>query len=184
MAAPLSLRRAFAASLSALALAFAAAAPAQTVLRTVPSSDLKILDPIWTTANITRNHGFMIYDTLFGMDEQGVIKPQMVDKYTASADNKVWTFTLRPGLKFHDGAPVTSQDVIASLARWAKRDTLGQKMYEVLDSITAQGPNGFRMTFKQPFGVVLDALGKPSRWCPSSCPSAWPTRPPTSRSMT
>src|SRR5689334_19873321 len=130
MATPLSLRRVFAVTLSALALTFSAATSADTVLRTVPSSDLKILDPIWTTANITRNHGFMIYDTLFGMDEKGAIKPQMVDKYTASPDNKVWTFTLRPGLKFHDGAPVTSQDVIASLARWAKRDTLGQKMYE------------------------------------------------------
>lgn len=170
MATPLSLRRAFAVTLSALALTFTAAASADTVLRTVPSSDLKILDPIWTTANITRNHGFMIYDTLFGMDEKGVIKPQMVDKYTASPDNKVWTFTLRPGLKFHDGAPVTSQDVIASLARWGKRDTLGQKMYEAMDSITAEGPNTFRMNFKQPFGVVLDALGKPNPLVPFIMP--------------
>ena len=170
MAISLSLRRAFAAALPALALAFSATASADTVLRTVPSSDLKILDPIWTTANITRNHGFMIYDTLFGMDEKGAIKPQMVDKYTTSPDNKVWTFTLRPGLKFHDGAPVTSQDVIASLARWAKRDTLGQKMYEAMDSITAEGPNGFRMTFKQPFGVVLDALGKPNPLVPFIMP--------------
>jgi len=170
MAISLSLRRAFAAALPALALAFSATASADTVLRTVPSSDLKILDPIWTTANITRNHGFMIYDTLFGMDEKGAIKPQMVDKYTTSPDNKVWTFTLRPGLKFHDGAPVTSQDVIASLARWAKRDTLGQKMYEAMDSITAEGPNAFRMTFKQPFGVVLDALGKPNPLVPFIMP--------------
>ena len=96
MATTLSLRRMLAAPVFALALIAAAAAPAQTVLRTVPSSDLKILDPIWTTAYITRNHAFMIYDTLFGMDEKGAIKPQMVDKYTASADNKVWTFTLRP----------------------------------------------------------------------------------------
>jgi len=162
MAIPLSPRRAFAAALPALCLAFSVTASADTVLRTVPSSDLKILDPIWTTSNSTRNHGLMIYDTLFGMDEKGAIKPQMVEKYTASADNKVWTFTLRPGLKFHDGAPVTSQDVIASLARWAKRDALGQKMYESMDSITAEGPDGFRMSFKQPFGVVLDALGKPS----------------------
>lgn len=170
MAISLSLRRAFAAALPALALAFSATASADTVLRTVPSSDLKILDPIWTTANITRNHGFMIYDTLFGMDEKGAIKPQMVDKYTTSPDNKVWTFTLRPGLKFHDGAPVTSQDVIASLARWAKRDTLGQKMYEAMDSIAAEGPNAFRMTFKQPFGVVLDALGKPNPLVPFIMP--------------
>ncbi len=170
MAIQLSLRRAFAVTLSTLALTVSASASSETVLRTVPSSDLKILDPIWTTANITRNHGFMIYDTLFGMDEKGVIRPQMVEKYTASVDNKVWTFTLRPGLKFHDGAPVTSQDVIASLARWAKRDTLGQKMYGAMDSITAEGANAFRMNFKQPFGVVLEALGKPSPMVPFIMP--------------
>ncbi|MET3496169.1 ABC transporter substrate-binding protein [Variovorax boronicumulans] len=165
-----SLCRAAAATLAALALAFSTGASGETVLRTVPSSDLKILDPIWTTANITRNHGLMIYDTLFAMDEKGTIKPQMVDKYTASPDNKVWTFTLRPGLKFHDGKPVTSQDVIASLARWAKRDTLGQKMYEAMDSIVADSPTAFRMTFKQPFGVVLDALGKPNPLVPFIMP--------------
>jgi peptide/nickel transport system substrate-binding protein len=170
MAIKFSLRRMIAAPLSMLALMVGVAAPAQVVLRTVPSSDLKILDPIWTTAYITRNHGFMIYDTLFGMNDKGEIKPQMVDKYTASADNKVWTFTLRPGLKFHDGTPVTSQDVIASLARWGKRDSLGQKMYAAMDSITAEGANTFRMNFKQPFGVVLDALGKPSSMVPFIMP--------------
>jgi len=157
-----SLRRGLIAAAAAVALCGAASVQAQVTLRTVPHTDLKILDPVWTTADITRDHSFMIYDTLFGMDEQGKFQPQMVDKYTTSADNKVWTFTLRPGLKFHDGAPVTAQDVIASIQRWGKRDVLGQKLLESLDSMTAEGSNGFRMTFKQPFGVVLDALGKPS----------------------
>lgn len=165
---PTLLRRC-AAALAALALC--GAALAEQVLRVVPSSDLKIIDPIWTTANITRNHGYMIYDTLFGMDEKGAIKPQMVDKYSASPDNKVWTFTLRPGLKFHDGTPVTSQDVIASLARWGKRDMLGQRMYATMERIEAQGSNGFRMTFKQPFGVVLDALGKTTSNVPFIMPA-------------
>jgi peptide/nickel transport system substrate-binding protein len=151
------------------ALAFSAV-HAETVLRTVPSSDLKILDPVWTTANITRNHGYMIYDTLFGIDDKGEVKPQMVDKYNVSKDNKVWSFVLRPGLIFHDGAAVTSQDVIASLARWGKRDVLGQKMYAAMESITAEGPNGFRINFKEPFGLVLDALGKPSPLVPFIMP--------------
>ncbi|RYF83639.1 MAG: ABC transporter substrate-binding protein [Comamonadaceae bacterium] len=163
------LRRRAAAAVAALALCGAAAA--QVTLRVVPSSDLKVLDPVWTTANITRNHSYMIYDTLFGLDEKGVVRPQMVDKYSASADNKVWTFTLRPGLKFHDGSPVTAQDVIASLARWGKRDVLGQKLYASLDSITPEGSHGFRMSFKQPFGVVLDALGKPSPNVPFIMPA-------------
>lgn len=153
------------------ALALCSASFAQVALRVVPSSDLKVLDPVWTTANITRNHGYMIYDTLFGLDDKGVIRPQMVDKYSASADNKVWSFTLRPGLKFHDGSPVTPQDVIASLARWGKRDVLGQKLYAALESIEPEGANGFRMTFRQPFGVVLDALGKPSPNVPFIMPA-------------
>src|SRR6185312_10081330 len=132
------------------------------VLRMVPQTDLKILDPIWTTAFVTRDHGYMIYDTLFGLDASGHEQPQMVDKYSASPDAKTWTFTLRKGLAFSDGQPITSADVIASLARWGKRDSLGQKMYAALDKIEATGDNGWRMVFREPFGMVLEALGKPS----------------------
>src|SRR3954470_22596283 len=108
------------------ALALAGAAHAQTTFRVVNHSDLKILDPIWTTAFIVRNHGYMIYDTLFALDANLKIQPQMVDKWKVSDDKLTWTFTLRDGLAFHDGAPVTSEDVIASLKRWALRDGLGQ----------------------------------------------------------
>ncbi len=149
----------------ALLAAAAASAFAQNtskVLRLVPHSDLKILDPIWTTAAITRNHGYMVYDTLFGVDAQGKVQPQMVGKYTTSEDGKTWTFTLRRGLAFHDGRPVTSEDVVASLKRWSQRDGLGQKMFGVLDKIEAVDGNSFRLVFKEPFGMVLEALSKPS----------------------
>ena len=95
-------------------------ATAQTVLRVIPHADLKNLDPIWTTAYISRNHGYLIYDTLFAMDESFTPQPQMVDTWEVSDDAMTWTFTLRDGLMFHDGAPVTSADVIASLERWVK----------------------------------------------------------------
>src|SRR5262245_28769248 len=95
------------------------------VLRVVPQADLEILDTVWSTAAVTRNHGYMIYDTLFGMDSRGKIAPQMVDKYEISPDKKTWTFTLRDGLEFHDGTPVTVDDVIASLERWTQRDNMG-----------------------------------------------------------
>src|SRR3989442_1348192 len=91
----------------------AGAAPhahAETTLRVVMLSDLKIIDPIWTTAYIVRNHGYMIYDTLFAMDAKGEIKPQMVDKYDVSADKLTYTMTLRDGLLWHDGKPVTAED--------------------------------------------------------------------------
>src|SRR5438876_2061915 len=112
--------------IAAAALLVLSSANAQDkVLRVVPHSNLNILDPIWTTQYMARNHGYMIYDTLFATDAKSQIQPQMVDKWTASADQRLWTFTLRPGLAFHDGAPVTADDVIASLARWGKRDPMG-----------------------------------------------------------
>ena len=101
----------------ACVLGFAGAAQAQTTLRVVNHSDLKILDPIWTTAYIVRNHGYMIYDTLFALDGNLEVKPQMVDKWTVSPDHLTWTFTLRDGLEWHDGTPVTAEDVVPSLKR-------------------------------------------------------------------
>src|SRR6266851_416572 len=109
----------------ALGVAGTAVAPAwaQTTLRVVNHSDLKILDPIWTTAYIVRNHGYLVWDTLFAMDEKFEVKPQMVDKYDVSADKLTWTFTLRDGLEWHGGKPVTSEDCIASIKRWAAKDS-------------------------------------------------------------
>ena len=101
-----------------------------TVLRIVPHSNLAILDPIWTTAYMSRNHGYMIYDTLFGTDENAKIKPQMVESWTESGDHRMWTFKLRKGLEFHDGKPVTSEDVVASLQRWGKRDAMGSALMQ------------------------------------------------------
>ena len=113
-----------AAALLALPLALGAgtAAAQSKTLRAVMHSDLKILDPIWTTAYIVRNHGYMIYDTLFSMDENFVVQPQMVDKFEVSADKLTYTFTLRDGLMWHDGQAVTSDDCIASIKRWGSRD--------------------------------------------------------------
>src|SRR3984893_16478032 len=95
-------------------------------LRFVAQADLKVLDPILTTAYITRNHGYLVYDTLFGTDENLQIKPQMVDRTTVSADGMTYTFTLRDGLRWHDGKPVVSEDCVESLKRWGKKDRFGQ----------------------------------------------------------
>lgn len=142
------------------------------VLRVVPQSDLKILDPIWTTAFVTRNHGYAVYDTLFGVDAQGKIQPQMVDTYTTSPDGRTWTFTLRSGLAFHDDKPVTSADVIASIKRWGQRDSLGQKLMAALGSFEAKNDKTFVMTFKEPFGLVLEALSKPASVPPFIMPKS------------
>ena len=124
---------ALAATLAAGALAAGPAVAQQKVLRFIPEADLRSIDPIWTTAYITRNHGYMVYDTLFSTDAKFQIQPQMVDKWDVSADKLTYTFTLRDGLKFHDGQPVRSADCIASIERWAKRDVLGQKLGELTE---------------------------------------------------
>ena len=139
-------------------------------LKFIAQADLRILDPIATTAYITRNHGYMIYDTLFAMDAQFNIQPQMVDKFTVSKDKKTYTFTLRDGLKFHDGQPVRSADVIASVDRWSKRDALGQKMADATAGWRAVNDKTFELKLKQPFAFVLDALGKPSSNVPFIMP--------------
>ncbi|MFT3803302.1 MAG: ABC transporter substrate-binding protein [Burkholderiaceae bacterium] len=160
-----------AAALTASAvLAMPGGAFAQTTLRAVMHSDLKILDPMWTTAFIVRNHGYMIYDTLFAMDDKGEIKPQMVDKYTVSPDQLLWTFTLRDGLLFHDGKPVTSEDVIASLKRWAARDSVGQTLATLISDYKAVDAKTFTITLKSPTGLMLQGLGKPSSNVPFIMP--------------
>jgi peptide/nickel transport system substrate-binding protein len=157
------------AAASVAGLLGAAPAEAQT-LKVVMHSDVKILDPIWTTAYIQRNHGYMVWDTLFAMDEKFDVKPQMVDKYDVSADQLTWTFTLRDGLEWHDGKPVLPEDCIASIKRWAARDSMGQKMmgsvtdFEVVDAKT------FKMKMKEPYGLVLQSLGKPSSNVPFMMP--------------
>src|SRR5439155_3903123 len=125
-------RRAFLAGTAAAAAAVSVAAPSVHAqkrggtLRFVPHADLKILDPIWTTAYITRNHGYMIFDTLFALDGNLQLQPQMVDKYSESKDHMKYSFTLRDGLKFHDGQPVTAEDCVASLKRWGAKDAVGR----------------------------------------------------------
>ena len=151
-------------------VAMEAPALAQTTLRAVMHSDLKILDPIWTTAYIVRNHGYMIYDVLLAQDEKGEIKPQMVAKYEAAADGKGYTFTLRDGLLWHDGQPVTSEDCIASIKRWAAKDSLGQKMMTFVDSISAVDAKTFTIKLKEPTGLVLLGLSKPSSNVPFMMP--------------
>jgi peptide/nickel transport system substrate-binding protein len=155
--------------------ALTAAAPAsaqQTVLRVVPHSNLAVLDPIWTTAYMSRNHGYMIYDTLFGTDEKGVIKPQMVESWTESPDHRLWTFKLRKGLEFHDGKPVTPDDVIASLQRWGKRDAMGSALFQFVQRMDSPAPDTFRIFLGEACGFMLEALGKPS----SSVPFIMPKR--------
>lgn len=176
------------AALAAAGLALAgslasASAEAQTVLRVRPFGDLKTIDPMVTSDYMVRNHAYMIYDTLFAQDETGAIKPQMVERFTTSPDGLTWTFVLRAGLKFHDGAAVTATDVVASLKRWGERDGLGQQLMAHTASLAATDPNTVTLVLKDRWGLVLDALGKPSSMLPVIMPERI-ARTPSSQPIT
>ena len=140
-------------------------------LRFVAEADLKIFDPVWTTLYITRNHSYLVYDTLFGTDENLQVKPQMVDRTTVSPNGMKYTFTLRDGLQWHDGQPVLSEDCVESLKRWGKRDRLGQLLMAHTGKITPVDKKTFALDLAEPFGLVLDALGKPSSNVPFMMPA-------------
>ncbi|OJU40740.1 MAG: ABC transporter substrate-binding protein [Alphaproteobacteria bacterium 65-37] len=146
------------------------AAMAQTTLKMVSHSDLKVLDPVWTSALITRNHGYMIYDVLFAKDADLKVQPQMAEKYEVSPDKLTWTITLRDGLEWHDGTPVTAEDCVASLKRWWVRDSFGQLLAAATGDIKVVDAKTFQIVLKEPFGMVLEALAKPSSLVPFMMP--------------
>ena len=133
-------------------------------------SDLKIVDPIWTTAYISRNYGYLVYDTLFALDEQLAVQPQMVDSYEISDDNLTYTFTLRDGLQWHDGQPVVAEDAIASIERWGEKDSMGQLLMSFVEGMKATDERTFEMQLKEPYGLVLLSLAKPSSNVPFMMP--------------
>src|SRR4029077_11240534 len=140
-------------------------------LRFVAEADLKIFDPVWTTAYITRNHSYLVYDSLFGIDENFQVKPQMVDRTIVSPDGMKYTFTLRDSLRWHDGQPVVSEDCVESLKRWGKKDRFGQLLMAHTGKIAPLDKKTFTLELAERFGSVLDALGKPSNNVPFMMPA-------------
>ena len=158
-------------SLSALAVSVALAASpidAKTITA-VMHSDLRVIDPGFTTAYITRNHGYMVYDTLLAEDANFKIQPQMAD-WKVSDDKLTYTFTLRDGLKWHDGMPVTAEDCVASLKRWGRNDGMGQKLMDFTASLEASDARTITLKLKEPYGLVLESIGKPSSLVPFMMP--------------
>jgi peptide/nickel transport system substrate-binding protein len=165
-------------ALSAVALSVALASPVltsqalaagKTTITAVMHSDLRVIDPIMTTAYITRDHGYMVYDTLLATDANFKVQPQMAD-FKVSDDKLTYTFTLRDGLKWHDGTPVTAEDCVASLQRWGKRDGMGQKLMDFTASLEATDAKTITLKLKEPYGLVLESIAKPSSLVPFMMP--------------
>jgi peptide/nickel transport system substrate-binding protein len=150
------------ASMIALAAPMVARAASQRVLKFIPQSDLAILDPVWTSATVTRNHAYLIFDTLFAQDSNFRARPQMVAGYTTENDGKLWKLMLRDGLQFHDGTPVLARDCVASIQRWAKRDGFGQVLARATDEVSASDDRTIVFRLRSPFVLLPEALGKTS----------------------
>ncbi|MEO9188817.1 MAG: ABC transporter substrate-binding protein [Acetobacteraceae bacterium] len=154
-------RRTFlAAGASTLAMPAISRGAANQVIRFVPQADLAVLDPIWTTTYQTRDHAFLVFDTLFGIDSAYKAQPQMVDGHSVEEDGRRTTLTLRPGLKFHDGTPVLARDCVASIKRWGARDSYGQALLGATDELSAPDDKTVVFRLKYPFPLLPDALGK------------------------
>ena len=165
-----------------LALA-AAAQPRVRPLRLVVNVGLQNLDPIASPSFVTRNFAYMVYDTLVAMDGKGEFRPQMLEGWQVSEDRLAWTFTLRPGLEFSDGMPVTADDVVASLKRWGARDAIGRRLIAATKEFRVEAPNRFVLQLGQPFGGVLDALGKPSVHVPFIMPARLASATPPTQAV-
>ena len=142
------------------------------VLKVIPHADLRVLDPIWTTGYITRNHSYLVYDTLFAIDEKFEPKPQMAESFQLSADGLTYTIKLRSGLRWHDGKPVTAADAVASIQRWGRRDGMGQKLFDAVASLAAADASTFTIKLKEPYGLTIASLAKISSNVPFMMPEA------------
>src|SRR6202522_3435317 len=172
----LHLNRPLAASL-ALAAALGVSPASAKTITAVKHSDLRVIDPGFTTAYITRDHGYMVYDTLLAEDANFKIQPQMAE-WKVSDDKLTYTFTLREGLRWHDGAPVTAEDCVASLKRWGKADGMGQKLMDFTASLEATDARTITLKLKEPYGLVLESIAKPSSYTPFMMPKRLADTPP------
>jgi peptide/nickel transport system substrate-binding protein len=160
-------RRTFlAGSVASLALPAAVRARNATTLRFIPQIDLSFLDPHWTTAYVTRNHGYLVFDTLYGQNGNYKTSPQMLGNHSVDNDGRLWTLILREGLLWHDGEPVLARDCVASIRRWARRDAFGDALITATDELSALDDRTIQFRLKKPFPLLPDALGKsPSPMC-------------------
>jgi peptide/nickel transport system substrate-binding protein len=139
-------------------------------IRFVPESDVTIVDPIWTTATVTRNHGYLVFDTLYGQNDAFAMEPQMVEGHTIENDGKLWRLTLREGLKFHDGEPVRAQDVVPSIKRFAARDAFGRALMDATAELRAASDRVVEFRLNHPFPLLPNALGKSGTIMPAIMP--------------
>jgi peptide/nickel transport system substrate-binding protein len=171
-------RRTVLAGLASTALARPALATSDArTLRFVPDSNLASIDPVWNIIPVTRNHGMMIWDMLYGRDANFIPQPQMAAGHETSPDGLTWRFALRDGLLFHDNTKVRAQDCIVSIQRWAPRRPLGQRLLALAIEMTTLDDRRFQIRLSKPFPRMTYAL---SEFC-FIMPERIAQTPPTTR---
>ena len=129
------------------------------VLKFVPQANLANPDPIWTTATVAFNHGYMVWDTLYGINDALVASPQMCAGHEVSSDELTWTFTLRDGLKYTDGEPVRPIDCTTSIARFSVKNPFGQQLALQTDEMKPLDDKRFQIRLKKRFRQMTYSLG-------------------------
>ncbi len=165
-------------------LGLAAPAGAQPdVLRAVLNLELQVLDPIVTNSNVTRAYAYLVYDTLVALDSKGEYRPQMLQGWQVSDDRLTWTFTLREGLEWHDGQPVTAEDCVASLRRWGAKDGLGSRLMAASKGMRVVNARTFVLELTWPFSQVIEAIGKPAALIPFMMPARLASTTPITQAV-
>ncbi len=153
------------------------------LMKFIPEGDVAVLDPVWTTATVTRNHGYLVFDTLYGQNDAFAMEPQMVAGHTVEADGTLWRLTLREGLRFHDGTPVLARDAVASIRRFAARDAFGRALMEATAELTAASDQVIQFRLHHPFPLLPNALGKTGTAMPTIMPERLAQTDPNTQVM-
>lgn len=170
-----------AAGAAAMPMGAARAQAASGTLRVIPHAALTILDPVATTGYIVRNHGYLVYDTLFAQDANYEIRPQMASGVEVSADGLTYRIGLRDGLAWHDGSPVTAEDCALSLVRWGQADGMGRRLFTYVESCAHDGAGAIVLKLSRPYGLVLQSIGKLSTNVPFMMPKRFASLPTSER---
>ena len=171
-------RRGFIAADAATLAAPAVRAQGAKVIKFAPPADLALLDPHFAPALVTRNHAYLVYDTLYGVDDEAKPHPQMAAGHVVEDNGLTWKITLRDGLKFHDGTPVLVRDCVASLKRWATRDVYGISVWGQVEEVSAPSDKVIQFKLKRPFRLLSDLLGKQNPFAPVIMPERLANMPP------
>lgn len=123
---------------SAVALCAAAMPASAETVRWARASDALTLDPHSQNQGVTHNFSHHIYETLVDRDVEGTLIPRLATEWAVKeGDPTVWVFKLREGVKFHDGADFTAEDVVFSLDRARSEKSNLKQLHAAVQEVTA-----------------------------------------------